>query len=383
MSHEDEVSKFFRIRELVKTEFAIRDAYVFEGTPTFVISQEPNFVEKLNRLRIKLSEESLRLSTEPQDGEIVLRVTQLGPPPTRRILGKPNLPIILFFATLATVTASGYISASSFVQILRLLNRIPLRDVSTTIWLQTALYTVTIMSTIGLHELGHILACRRHKVEASFPIFIPGIPGATPGTFGAIILQKGPALNRNQLFDIGIAGPLFGFTVALVASFAGYALSLPISFAEYKYLTSVLGGEGVSITLPLLFIYLSPHLVPQNNAYIYYLHPLGWAAWVSTLITFLNAFPIGQLDGGHVSRAVLKPKQHRLLGYLMVGVMILAGWFFMALLVLLFVRTSHPGLLDEATPLSRGRKFIAVVFAMMFLASFTLSGESPLLLILP
>ena len=384
MAQEDETTRFFRLRELVKTEFAVRDSYVLEGIPTFAVTQGPDVVEKLNRLSLKFASEKLQLLMVRRDNDLLLQVSPLlaHPAPKRGLL-RVNLPVVLFLVTVATVTASGYFAASGYVQILQLLGRISPQDVNSAIWTETVLYTITIMSTIGLHELGHTLACRRHKVEASFPMFIPGIPGITPGTFGAVIRQKSPALNRNQLFDIGIAGPLVGFAVALVASFAGYARSLPITQAEYNYLTSKLGGGEGTILLPLLFIYVAPYLVAQRNAYTYYLHPLGWAAWLGTLVTFLNAFPIGQLDGGHVSRAILTPKWHRLLGYIMIGVMILAGWFPMALLVLLLIRADHPGLLDETTPLSRGRKVLAVVFVLMFLACFTLSGDSPLTFLFP
>ena len=358
----------------------MKDAYILEGIPTFVVSSASEVVEKLNRLTLKLASEKMQLNMARQDEDLLLQVfpSAVRPVPRRGLL-RVNLPLVLFFITIATVTASGYLSAQGYVEILQLLGRISPQDVNSAIWTQTVLYAITIMSTIGLHEVGHTIACRKHRVEASFPMFIPGIPGITPGTFGAVIRQRSPALNRNQLFDIGITGPLVGFAVALVASFAGYARSLPISQSEYNFLVSKLGGGEATIQLPLLFMYVAPYLLAQANAYTYYLHPLGWAAWLGTLVTFLNAFPIGQLDGGHVSRAILTPKSHRLLGYIMIGAMILAGWFPMALLVLLMIRTDHPGLLDEATPLSRGRKALTVVFALMFLACFTLSSDSPLL----
>ncbi len=380
LTQEDETTRFFRVRDVVRTEFNVKDAYVLEGVPTFVVSSATDVVEKLNRLTLRLASEKLQLNMARQDENLLLQVYPAAAQPVpKRGLLRLNLPLVLFFITIGTVTVSGYLSAQGYVQILWLLGRISVRDMNFAIWTQTALYTVVIMSTIGLHEVGHTIACRRNRVEASFPLFIPGIPGITPGTFGAVIRQKSPALNRNQLFDIGIMGPLVGFAIALIASFAGYARSLPLTQAEYNFLVSRLGGEEATIQLPLLFMYVAPYLLTQTNAYTYYLTPLGWAAWLGTLVTFLNAFPIGQLDGGHVARALFTPRSHRLLGYLSIGVMILAGWFPMALLVLLMVRTDHPGLLDETTPLSNGRRILAVVFALMFLACFTLSSDSPLL----
>ena len=382
MATESETSRFFRILEIVKTELTPRDAYVREGVPTFVIPLEVEAVNKVNRLGARLESEGLGLIVEQDESEIVLQVV-----PSQTIARREfrfaglNLPVILFLATILSVTISGYYTSLDFVEVLRRLNMISPADEAFAIWSQTALYTVSIMSVVGLHELGHFISARRHGVKATLPLFIPGIPRLTLGTFGAFIRQERPASNRNQLFDIGISGPLVGFAIAMVASIAGYSMSLPLTEQQYEFLVRQ-GMAGGVVFPPLLFMFLGPWIFPSPNAYTHVLHPLALAGWAGTLITFLNAFPIGQLDGGHVFRALLGRVWHRRLGYAMIVLMFLAGWWPMALLVLFLIRTDHPGTLDDTTPLTLGRKLLALAFVAMFVAVFTLSPESPLLILL-
>jgi membrane-associated protease RseP (regulator of RpoE activity) len=382
LAQEDEASSFFKILGVVNTEFHTKDAFLLEGVPTFIVYSDSQTADKLDRIRIKLRSEGLEMTVEQKGNELMLQVFPRATYVARSLrYSHPKMALILFIVTLGTVSISGYMTASSFVEILLLLGRISAKEASLTVWTQTSLYTATIMGTLGLHEMGHIIACRKHKVEATLPLFIPGIPGITPGTFGALIRQRSPALDRNQLFDIGVMGPLVGFLVAMVASIAGYSLSLPVTKVEYNFLVSKL-GPGSVVYLPLLLAYLEEYLFFRHGAYTQILHPLAYAAWIATLVTFLNAFPIGQLDGGHVSRAVLGPTWHRRLGYAMIGLMVLSGWLPMAILVLLLVRTDHPGVFDERTPLSNSRKLVALVFAAMFIASFTPSPGSPLALLI-
>src|SRR5215472_15401882 len=95
-------------------------------------------------------------------------------------------------------------------------------------------YSVTILAILGCHELGHYFACRYYDVDASLPFFIPA-PLFLTGTLGAVIRIREPFPSKRALFDIGIAGPIAGFLVAVPALFAGVALShvvrIPPSFA--------------------------------------------------------------------------------------------------------------------------------------------------------
>ncbi|MCJ7632762.1 site-2 protease family protein [Candidatus Bathyarchaeota archaeon] len=382
MAGENETARFFRILDIIKTECTPREAYVREGIPTFVIPYETQVMERVNRLALRFSTENLGLLIGQSDSDITLQVVprQQLSQPTFRFLGV-NLSVILFLVTVVTVTISGYLVSSEYVQTLRTLEKIVASDISFAVWSQTILYTITIMGVIGLHEVGHFIMAKKHGVKSTLPLFIPGIPGLTIGTFGAFIRQERPATNRNQLFDIGFTGPIVGFTIAMIASVIGYSMSLGLTRQEYTTAFGAVGGGDIIIP-PLIFLLAGNWIFTNPNAYIYILHPLALAGWAGTLITFLNAFPIGQLDGGHISRALLGRVWHRRLGYAMIAVMVLAGWWTMAFLVLFFIRVDHPGTLDDATPLTFKRKLLGVAFALMFVAVFILSPDSPFLFIL-
>jgi Zn-dependent protease len=372
MANRDISSIYFDVKDLVEAEFEIRDAYIREETPTFIIIPEPQLEEKLKRIRTKLDVKGIEVNIR-KNGEYLQLTTQLS-----KLQSVPlkksftlNYPLILFIATIITVTISGYFNASSYIDLLKILGR----DDTVNLYGLTAAYTISVMSILGLHELAHYIACRRHNIKTTLPLFIPGIPGLSPlGTFGAIIRQKSQTLNRNELFDIGISGPLVGFIVALIVSFLGYSWSVPVSMEEYARIELTM-GSGQSIILPALFMFLKPFIFQGQNSYSYFLHPIAIAGWLGTLLTFLNIFPIGQLDGGHVSRAVFGPKWHRRISYIMMGVMALTGWWVMAILAIFLLGGKHPELLDEVSPLSKKRKIIALLLVVIFFACFTFSPD--------
>jgi membrane-associated protease RseP (regulator of RpoE activity) len=377
---ESETSRFFRILDTVRTEFVTRDAYVREGVPTFIVPMDAETTSKINKLAMRLAPEGLGLVVNQRESDVMLQIAPVQAMPRAKArYSSPIIPILLFFATIVTVAVSGYYVSFDYVDVLRSLGQVR-GDGALITWTQTALYTITIMSAVGLHEVGHYLAAKRHGVKATFPFFIPGIPRYTLGTFGAFIRQESPAANRNQLFDIGVSGPMISFVISMIASVVGYSISLPITRQQYL---QIFGSQGSGVIFPpLIFLLLGSYVFPTANAYTYILHPLALAGWAGTLITFLNAFPIGQLDGGHVFRALLGKTWHRRVGYAMTLVMFLAGWWPMAILVLLLIRVNHPGTMDDSIPLSNRRKLMGLAFALMFVAVFTLSQESPLLLLL-
>jgi membrane-associated protease RseP (regulator of RpoE activity) len=379
----DSTSTYFQVLDIVKTECQLRDSYIKEGIPTYILAPDAEITEKCARLRSRLSSAGLNLILQQGQDELVLQVfpSTLLTPPVARGQGflSAHYPKILFAATILTVSISGYLTAINHLALLKILGRFSGNEALQLLEL-TVLYVIAIMSAIGLHEVGHTIAARRHGVAADLPLFIPGIPGFGPGTFGAVIRQRGPTRNRDQLFDIGFSGPLVGFVVSLVVSYFGYSFSVPVSRAEMDLITQAM-GPGSYVFLPTIFTFLAPYILPSPGSFTHILHPLAIAGWIGTLITFLNAFPFGQFDGGHVARAVLGPKWHRRIAYVALGGMFLAGWWFMAALALFLFRNRHPGTLDDVTPLSTSRKILALLFIAIFVSCFTLSPDSPLLIL--
>ena len=160
-------------------------------------------------------------------------------------------------------------------------------------------YSVTILAILGCHEMGHYLACRYYDVDASLPYFLPvPMPITFTGTLGAFIRIREPIPTKRMLFDIGIAGPIAGFAVAVPALFIGIAMS-HVARVPPDFVGAYLGE-------PLLFKFAAKIFwgtVPDG--YSINMHPMAFAAWFGLLATALNLFPAGQLDGGHISYAVL------------------------------------------------------------------------------
>ena len=227
------------------------------------------------------------------------------------------------------------------------------------------MYMVVLLGILLAHEMGHYLTCRRYRLNATLPFFIP-LPNLI-GTMGAFIRIRSPITRTHQLFDVGVAGPLAGFILTIPAVAYGLANSKVIPALPIE--ESILFGE------PLLFKLLGP-LVLGNipPGYDIVLHPVGFAGWVGALVTAMNLFPIGQLDGGHVVYALFGPRTRKLApyvlaGFVFMGVFFFAGWLVWAVLIGI-LGLKHPPVLDEFTPLDPRRRFVGYLVLAVFVLSF-------------
>ena len=245
-------------------------------------------------------------------------------------------------------------------------------DLSPTVMLLNGLwYSVSTLAILGAHEMGHYYACRYHGVDASPPYFLPAPRELLFGTLGAFIRIRQTIPSKRELFDIGIAGPIAGFMVAVPLLLLGMSLShvspLPsdVAFAEF--------GE------PLLYravAWLCWGTLPAG--YSINVHPMVWAAWFGMLATTLNLFPIGQLDGGHISYAVLGRKS-TLVTLATVAVLIALtfvsfswiAWTVLTLVMLFIFGPHHPRTSDEDVPLDAGRLWLALFALVIFVLCFT------------
>ena len=238
-------------------------------------------------------------------------------------------------------------------------------------------YGLTILAILGCHEMGHYVACRYYRVDASLPFFLPA-PLPLTGTLGAFIRIRARIPSRVALFDIGLAGPIAGFIVAVPALFIGLALStierLPEDFA------------GVELGEPLLFR-AAAWLVwgDVGDGMSINMHPMAFAAWFGLLATALNLFPIGQLDGGHVVYAVLG-RRSTMITLLMIFVAIglaafvstsWVAWTVLMLVMLFFIGPHHPPTLDDHVPLGATRLALAVFGLFMLIVCFTPAPIEP------
>lgn len=358
------VSSFFTIKDFQRREdhvqFLIADSEVKDKFPALLKELDnvgmvaaAKRSKYVSRLMPTLS--TVRLSVD--DG-IVLTVGRM---PKQRPRNKywRSIPALLFIATICVVFVDGILrSGSPFA-------RTPLQDPI----LLAAIYTVSLMGILGIHELGHVLANRKYGIKASWPYFIPGIPYALP-TFGALIVLRGNMTNRNVMFDVGIAGPIAGLIVTIIVSIYGSTISTLITAEEAQRLF----GENQLMSLPYgesaLMIatrYLTGMAV-ENMVLV--ASPVLFAAWLGFLITFLNLMPAWQLDGGHIARAALGARWHKILTYASIAILLYLRFWPMAALILLFsMRAPESAPLDDVTPLSSKRK--ALFFLALGLAVVT------------
>lgn len=234
-------------------------------------------------------------------------------------------------------------------------------------------FSCSLLFILFCHEMGHYVACRIYKVDATLPFFIPTPPMIGPaGTFGAFIKILSPMPSRRAVFDIGVAGPIAGFIALIPVAIAGIATMEPASSQQLA------NPIGLVFTDPLFmrivgWLFGSDPAVSVGNAYYF-------AAWVGLLVTALNLIPSGQLDGGHAIYAVLGEKVHRWTGRIAFVVMatlsVLGAYFFnspsgflIAIILGVMMRVRHPRPMDDS-PLGPMRNAIAVLTLIIFALCF-------------
>ena len=287
------------------------------------------------------------------------------------------LHFLLFALTVASTTMVGASQYAAFLADFR--SSGPLHLSGPALLLRGVWYSGTILAILGCHELGHYFACRYYDVDASLPFFIP-VPIFLTGTMGAFIRIREPIPSKKMLFDIGIAGPIAGFVVAVPALFIGLAMSHVVRLpADSSGMLEL--GE------PLLFKFASWLLWgTQPDGYSLNMHPMAFAAWFGLLATALNLFPIGQLDGGHVSYSVLGSRASTYVTFAMLGVAVglaffAASWIVwtgMIALMLVLFGPRHPRVFDEEVPLDRTRLWLAAFAVVMFVLCFTPAPIEPM-----
>ena len=287
-------------------------------------------------------------------------------PQQARFQDRRWLHALLFLATLLTTTLIGALHYAGFST--DFLDDAPI----TPSLVQGFWYSVPILAILGAHEMGHYLACRYYQVDASLPYFIP-VPSnfLLTGTLGAFIRIREPIPTKSVLFDIGVAGPIAGFVVAVPVLFVGLSLSrivmLPPDFV------------GLELGEPLLFQFAAwMTLGTAPEGYSINLHPMGFAAWFGLLATMLNLFPFGQLDGGHISYAALGSRSTLVtVGAVacVIGLTFLSlSWFAWALMMIVMLFTlgpRHPRTSDDHVPLDPTRRRVAVGAMAIFVLCFT------------
>jgi membrane-associated protease RseP (regulator of RpoE activity) len=278
---------------------------------------------------------------------------------------------LLFALTLCTTTLVGVVLTHSFqtnqpLDLEQYLNVFATLQARPPLLIDGLAFSITLMTILLAHELGHYFACRYYGIDASLPYFLP-FPSPI-GTLGAFIRIRSPIYTRRALFDVGIAGPLAGFVVLVPALAIGIAKSKVISgFAERGDL--IFGVPAIQRCFEWI-------LMPGARSADISLHPIARAAWVGMLATALNLLPIGQLDGGHILYA-FAGRWHKVLsrifvlGLVPLGIFYSHSWLVWA--VLLFFFALHHPVIFDTTKLDVNRVALGLAALAIFLLTFTLT----------
>ncbi len=291
---------------------------------------------------IQKDEDGLILNVEKEAEPIIIRLPKI-----------PPIHIVLFLLTVITTVMAGTMMAGGN----------PFTSLSD--WGKGISFSFALMMILGCHESGHYFLARKHKVDASLPYFIPA--PTFIGTFGAFIKIRAPIQRRLALLEIGAAGPIAGFIIAVPALIWGLRHSQVIE-------TATSGGIklGDSILMKLLTWSLFPGLGPTEDVI---LHPVAFAGWIGLLVTMLNLLPIGQLDGGHIAYALLGRKFDRVAKYALLALIPMSyfslNWLVWGLLILILMRTTkHPPIYNIDSPLTNWEKWVGAVSLAIFILCF-------------
>ena len=269
------------------------------------------------------------------------------------------IQIILFVLTVITTTMAGELSIHGKLWLLS--------DYSWSDFQNGFAYSVPLLLILSFHEFGHYFTAVYHKVKTTLPYYIPLPPYPfLIGTMGAVIRILEPIRSSKKNFDVGLAGPLAGFVMALGVLYYGYT-HLPepeyvfeihpeyeefgLAYQDHVYtydfhklqdslryveareadsLSAVENGvndwsvrefkaapeyPNMYIQKPILILLFEKYLVddpvkiPNEREYMHY--PWLFAGFIALIFTALNLMPVGQLDGGHILYGLIGYKKHK------------------------------------------------------------------------
>ncbi len=339
---------FEKTTQLVASEFQIQEALMEHGIPTYYLTWPQETKQAFLRLLKNLEEMELIAFLRKVDGRIVLKVAPR--PPLKP--SNPRTNWIMLLATVFTTFITGYFMLPASAGINPFVSGI--------------IFSASILTVLGVHEMGHKLTANKKKIDATSPYFIPGPPPL--GTLGAVIMQKSLPPNRDALFDVGANGPIAGFIIALIFSAIGMTLLIPgeippgDSLVPVSWILLLRGFSGLN---------LIPQIIPPNTGW--HMHPIAYAGWAGMVVTMINLLPAAMLDGGHVARSSTPSNKQRLiLTFASIAILLLSGTEFviMAFLIIFMSMFKHPGPLDDVSGLSRNRKLLIVALVAVFILSF-------------
>lgn len=339
--------------EKINPFFSIYDIQHADGNIYFFGTPKEDIKVIFQKLWPFFSEKGYQFSMKYDLGEHILIASPLSPVKERRWINVV-LAIVTIFTTM--VVGSLLFGADPVTSPANVLKGLP--------------FTIAIMTVLGAHEAGHYIVAKKHGMRTSLPYFIP-FPNMI-GTMGAVIKHRGPIPDRKALFDVGVSGPLIGLIVSVIVTIIGF-LQPPI--------THLPQGFQIELGTPILFELIN-YIIPAKDLTI--MHPIAFAGWVGMFVTALNLIPAGQLDGGHVLRAMIGERAKdasRVMPFILISLGFYVTyfmkqdgfiWVLWGLFLSFFAAAGHPKPLDDDIPLGKGRMALGIITFILGLLCFTL-----------
>ncbi len=341
------------LREKINQVFSIYDIQHVDGNIYFFGTPKEDIKIIFQKLWPLLSEKGFQFTIKYDLGEHILIASPFSPAKERLWINYV-LAIVTIFTTM--IVGSYLYGANPLQFPADVLKGLP--------------FTIAIMTVLGAHEAGHYIVAKKHGMQTSLPYFIP-FPNMI-GTMGAVIKHRGPIPNRKALFDVGISGPLIGLFVSIVVTIIGL-LQPPVPQTSDYF--------QIQLSNPLLFEFIT-RFIPLNTVLISY--PIAFAGWVGMFVTALNLIPAGQLDGGHVLRAMIGEKAKEVsriipfilisLGFYVTYILNHEGsiWVLWGIFLSFFAAAGHPRPLDDDIPLGKERMALGIITFFLGLLCFTI-----------
>ncbi len=354
------------VDSLVRSSFKVTDSFqLADGEFEYRVEYEPGSKAAFKALCAELRQRGFApwLTGSKDECTLVVRKRQPPRPAVSRV------PVIMALLTLASVVVFGLLERAIYAVFAP---QIP--D-----FVVVISYSASIVAILAAHELGHRYVAEKEHVASPTPYLIPGIPDFTAflPSLGIVSLQREPAVNRDAVFDLAIAGPLAAFAVTVVL----YALS---GFASVQSAVPFTGNQVVNPYVSVSQV--NPSVVqmaidsvlsrfsPAVAEGYFRLSPVNDAAAIGFLLTFLNLLPMTFFDGGYMAASVLGSRGVKLATYLCVLGLVTIDtptYWVPAIIVLLIASRQPRGLvLDEvsgARPTKRLVLLLAILLAFLCL----------------
>jgi len=351
------VERYFRISDVRWTEESA--AFYFQVLPS-------DLDERFDSLRKDLKKDGFVPFLKEEKNEYVIYLNKK----PKMNFKSPRVNLVMFFLTIFTTIWAGSILWAGYkgVELGGFSDYLSILTEGDMVLFGALAFAAPLMLILGTHELGHYVMSRKYNVDASLPFFIPVPPVFPLGTMGAFISLREPIPNKRALLAIGAAGPIVGFIVAIPVIFLGFFLTTHFP----QELVTPDGGVFIFLRSPLLYSFIAELMpIPADTA----MHPMAFAGWVGLFVTALNLLPAGQLDGGHIARAMLG-NQAKYVSYITVFFLLIAGlftgfgsWLIFGIFIL-FMGANHPPPLNDMGTLKKKHKVMGIFTVVMFILCF-------------